>query len=179
MQSKTLSEHFTRLYAQRRPIYAALEPLALDSLWRRPQSGKWSLGETLQHLTKMMRLFRWAVAVALFFERPFARARRSRSYPTHSRDLFTGRALRAPFLIRPSTPVRPLSRVEVVSLLEKETEQLARMLENEEEGVLGHVWMWDPVMGWQNLLQVVDLLAIHESHHFHILRSRWPNLFAP
>ena len=177
MRSDTLREHFSRMEAQRQPVHDALITLPPDTLWDRPSDDRWSMGETLQHVCKMMRLFRRAAAVALLVERPFAYARRRRPYPTRSRDLFSGRAMRAPRLIQPDRPARPSSPAVVWGALHQETQRLSRRLSDEDERVLGHTWLWDPVMGRQNLLQVVDLLAIHEAHHFQIMRTRWPRLF--
>jgi hypothetical protein len=177
MRSEILGRHLATLARQRRPILEAVEPLSPAVLWARPRPESWSIGETLQHLARMMRLFRRFAAAALPLERPLARVLRRRPYATCSRDLFSGRSRSAPRPLRPQAPTEPTPPVVVVGELERETASLARLLVDEDEGVLGHVWLWDPVMGRQNMLQIVDLLGIHEAHHFRILRSRWPGYF--
>lgn len=177
MSSTVVEEHFARLDAQRLPIRRAASGLSADALWAPPEAGRWSIGENLQHLTRMMRLFRRFSSIALLLERPIARMRRNRPFLTHARDMFSGRSLRAPFPIRPQRPATALSSEAVMEALTKETELLENLLLSEDERILGHVWLWDPVMGSVNLVQVVDLLALHEEHHFEILRRRWPAIF--
>ena len=163
--------------AQRQPIQVAAEALSPEAVWARPEAERWSIGENLQHLKKMMGLFRRVSRVALVMERPLARVRHGRPFPIQARNVFSGRARRAPFPIRPRRPATAQTSTALMQDLERETHELMRLLRGEEEAVLGHVWLWDPVMGRQNLIQVVHLLALPEEHHFDILRRRWPEVF--
>ena len=178
MRSETLAEHFARLREQRQFLYREDLGIGPEALWSRPEPDRWSIGETLQHLTKMLRLFRRFSAAALLLGRPLATLREHRPFATRSQDIFAGAALPAPFLVRPRRPTGTPTLDAVLQALERETASLQSGLDREKEAVLGHTWLWDPFMGAQNLLQVVDLLAIHEEHHFRILQTLWAELFS-
>ena len=178
MRSPFLAELLSRLLEQRQFLYRKDLRITSEALWSRPEPGRWSIGETLQHLTKMARLFRRLSAAALVLQRPLARLREHRPYATRSQDIFARAALPAPFLVRPRRPRGTPTLEEVLQALERETALLQNGLECEKEAILGHTWLWDPVMGAQNLLQVVDLLVIHEEHHFRIAKRRWAELFS-
>jgi hypothetical protein len=70
--------------------------------------GKWSLAETVYHITLLARLVRRFSGVYVPVARPFARLRKKRAYQTDIHDIYKeyaqkkGRAMPAPFLLKPS-----------------------------------------------------------------------------
>ncbi|HZG77335.1 MAG TPA: DinB family protein [Paenibacillus sp.] len=148
-------------------------------LWRGTSDGKWSIGEHLLHLYKMMQFFRLWIRAFGVVQRPVAKLLAQRPYAVGTPDLFAraraeGRPLKAPFVIAPTWPrgkPRPTLE-ELERMLESERSALERMASSTDDRILGHTYLWDPVMGMLNAIQVVELLAHHERHHHSFIRDR-------
>lgn len=56
-------------------------------------------------------------------------------------------------------------------LLEGETDRLMVNLNTIRQDVAGQIYYPDPIADYPNLVQCVHLLAIHEQHHFNIMRK--------
>lgn len=60
---------------------------------------------------------------------------------------------------------------ELNKLLIKETSKLKNKVEEIDEDIAGHIIFLDPVARHPNLIQAIQLLAIHEAHHFRIIQN--------
>jgi hypothetical protein len=61
-------------------------------------------------------------------------------------------------------------------LLVKETLKISTMVANIEEDIAGHIVFLDPVANNPNLIQAIQLLAIHEAHHIRIIHDNLESL---
>lgn len=52
-----------------------------------------------------------------------------------------------------------------------ETLALQWLVKNIEEDIAGHIRFPDPIAHYPNLIQAIQLLAIHEQHHFKIMEK--------
>lgn len=78
----------------------------------------------------------------------------------------------APFLLKPPTDLAQKTALqEVQDLLDTETNKLKVQLDNIEENIAGQIYFPDPIAHYPNVIQSVHLLAIHEQHHFKIVRK--------
>ncbi len=173
-QRKHIEEYLSVLEAQRRSVFAQVEGISTERLWRRPPSGKWSAGEHQEHLLKTIRLFRRTFRVLIPFSLPIARSLRSSPYTATVPDVFEGRPTKAPFVIAPRHRKEPKDYLLLSSLkqdLEQERVRLKQLFADLDDEVAGHIKMWGGSLGWINLLQELQTLVFHEEHHFKAIRS--------
>ena len=72
MKSAILQECLDTIDRQRQGVFARAQGISTEDLWQRPGNERWSIGQNLEHLTKAMRLFRWAFALTYPVGLPFA-----------------------------------------------------------------------------------------------------------
>ncbi|WP_164669725.1 DinB family protein [Virgibacillus doumboii] len=152
--------------------------LNFDVAWQRPLPDKWSIDETMYHLVLMVRMFRRFSVVYVPAMLPVALLRKKKPYKTEIHDIYKEynqqkkRPMNAPFLIKPPSNVSDKWRFEdIKDLLELETARLKSNLKNIEEDVAGQIYYPDPIAGYPNLVQCIHLLAIHEQHHFNLVKK--------
>ena len=173
MAKSTFSINLDRIEQLRVPIYEQMAEFSPTTLWQKPQGGGWSFGQNLEHIYKLMRLARWAFAVACVIEKPVVVLRRHRPYTTVISNLFKSGQMTAPPGIRPkdrsSTPI-PFETMR--QTLDGELKAWRSMAASMAEDIAGHVCVWDPVVGLINMHQAVVLLRFHEEHHWGIVAER-------
>ena len=88
--------------------------------------------------------------------------------------------MKAPWILVPSKKVyQSLNVTELEALLAHETDEIKKLVQNIEENIAGHIVFLDPIAHYPNLIQSIQLLAIHEKHHFIIMRNNYNNLGRP
>jgi hypothetical protein len=174
MRSPTLRHHLDTFDRQRRVVFARLEGLSPAELWRRPGGGRWSVGQNLEHLDRMLRFFRRLCGVVVPFQRPVAWLLRRRPFARSIAEDVAGRFNRLPAApgLRPwDRRTAPLPVGQVVRRLDAERDRFAALLAPLEEAVAGHIVLWGPLTGAFNLLQMVQALGLHEAHHFRFVQE--------
>lgn len=68
---------------------------------------------------------------------------------------------------------------ELEKLLTRETDEIKKLVQNIEENIAGHIVFLDPVAHYPNLIQSIQLLAIHERHHFMIMKNNYEMINTP
>lgn len=177
MKSKEMATHFQTLSEQRETFIQEADQLT-DELWQRPLPEKWSTGETLYHLYLMLRLFRRFSSGYIKVMQPIAKVRRNRAYPTQIHNIYEeygktkNRAMEAPFLIKPKrTIIGAYTLQELLRMLQRETTKLREIVRRLDEDIAGNIYYVDPVAHHPNLIQSIHLLAIHEQHHFDLVKK--------
>lgn len=66
-----------------------------------------------------------------------------------------------------------MSAIELEELLSRETDEIKKLVQNIEENIAGHIVFLDPIAHYPNLIQSIQLLAIHEKHHFMIMKNNY------
>jgi hypothetical protein len=168
MRSAHLRESLEEIDRQRAALFMRLDGISTEELWRRPDNGRWSLGQNLEHLCKAIRLFRWMFRAHILCGRPWARLFRQRPFGTEVANRYAvgAKPIKAPPGVRP--PDRTGSTVpfhELRQRLDTEREKLESLLAGIDQDVAGHIKMWDLKKSVINLLQAVRLVAYHEGHH--------------
>ena len=67
---------------------------------------------------------------------------------------------------------------ELEQLLVNETNAIKVCVQNIEENIAGHIVFLDPIANYPNLIQSIQLLAIHEKHHFLIIENSYKMMHA-
>lgn len=181
MKSEQINIHFQKLQQQRDAFYND-SGINFADAWSRPMPDKWSIGETLYHLVLMVRLFRRFSVIYIPLMLPIAHIRKNKPYKTEIHDIYQEfrnkkkRSMNAPFLIKPPAGLEEKWNFsEIKALLERETDKLMTNLNDIEQVTAGQTYYPDPVAAYPNLIQCVHLLAIHEQHHFNIIKRYYTN----
>ncbi|HDR7564637.1 MULTISPECIES: DinB family protein [Bacillus] len=179
MKSENISKHFHTLRVQRNQFLPELHSLSQEQLWHRKEDRKWSIGEHFYHLYLITRMLKVAIKFS-FTLIPYAKLRRNTPFATEIHDIYAeykekhGRGMKAPWILIPSKKVYDSMNVtELEDLLSRETDEIKKLVQNTEENIAGHIVFLDPIAHYPNLIQSIQLLAIHEKHHFMIMKHNY------
>lgn len=182
MQSENISKHFHTLHVQRNQFLPKLYSLSHEQLWYRKEDGKWSIGEHFYHLYLITRMLKVAIKFS-FTLIPYAKLRKNIPFATEIHDIYAeykekhGKGMKAPWILIPSKKVYYSMNVnELEELLSRETDEIKKLVQNIEEDIAGHIVFSDPIAHYPNLIQSIQLLAIHEKHHFSIMKNNYKML---
>ncbi|MDX8047691.1 DinB family protein [Gracilibacillus sp. S3-1-1] len=172
MKSHHMQAHFQKLYVQRDEMEQKL--VAFKGMeWERPLQDKWSWGETYYHLYLMLKNFRRLSKVYIPLTTPVAALRKSKPFTTHSPNIYEAyqakkkKPMKAPFIIMPPKEIaNNVSFDWLIEELNQETNQLEEIVATVPDDIAGHIRFPDPLANNPNLIQSIDLLGIHEKHHF-------------
>ncbi|AIW82937.1 DinB family protein [Bacillus mycoides] len=179
MKSENISKHFHTLHVQRNQFLPELHSLSQEQLWHRKEDGKWSIGEHFYHLYLIARMLKVAIKFS-FTLIPYAKLRKNAPFATDMHDIYAeykekhGKGMKAPWILIPSKKVYYSMNVnELEELLSRETDEIKKLVQNIEEDIAGHIVFLDPIAHYPNLIQSIQLLAIHEKHHFMIMKNNY------
>lgn len=174
---RQIDKQFQTLETERELFYQDMG-ISPNEAWCRPRSEKWSAGETVYHLYLLARLMRMASTIYIPIALPVAYLRRKRPYVSAIHDIYKtyhkekGKPMPAPSILVPPAGLKEkYNFTEVQNFLEVETGRLKRQLANISDDVAGHIRFPDPVADYPNVVQSVQLLGIHEKHHFDIVKA--------
>ncbi|WP_018924443.1 DinB family protein [Salsuginibacillus kocurii] len=177
MKSQSMNKHYRTLIQQREKLFPTLQSLEKVQLWEKPKANKWSIGETMYHLYLMIKTARIAASITIPSTTLVARRRRHKPFAADIHDIYTeykekhGKGMKAPFILNPPKKIHnTMDFTELTQLLNNETSNVVKMVENIDEDIAGHIIFLDPVAKYPNLIQAMQLLAIHEAHHFRIIQ---------
>ncbi|MUK87903.1 DinB family protein [Ornithinibacillus sp. L9] len=168
--------YFEQLECQRNEFYYQIVK-RVENPWKRPLPDKWSVGETIFHLYLMIRLVKRFSVIYLPIVLPYAHLRKERPYKTEIHNIYEEysktkkRPMKAPFVLTPRDKLSTKYDFKNVQhLLNMETNKLKEKLANMEDHVAGQIRYPDPVANYPNIIQSIQLLAIHEQHHFDLTK---------
>ncbi|MFD0771176.1 DinB family protein [Bacillus sp. CGMCC 1.60114] len=181
MQSESIARHFNTLNQQRYCFFQKIQFISNDKLWEQKE-GKWSIGEHIYHLYLILRMVKIATRFS-FVLIPYAKMRRKKAFANQIHDIYAeykekhGRGMKAPFiLVPPKKVLHTMDKEELKRLLLNETDKLRELVINIEEDIAGHIVFLDPMANYPNLIQAIQLLAIHEGHHYKIIERSYINI---
>ncbi|HDX9653574.1 MULTISPECIES: DinB family protein [Bacillus] len=185
MKSENISKHFHTLHVQRNEFLPQLHSLSQEELWYRTEDKKWSTGEHFYHLYLIAKMLKVAIKFS-FTLIPYAKLRRNAPFATDIHDIYAeykekhGKGMRAPWILIPSKKVyHSMNITELEQLLTRETDEIKKLVQNIEENIAGHIVFLDPIAHYPNLIQSIQLLAIHEKHHFMIMKHNYEMIDTP
>ncbi|GAF12422.1 transmembrane protein [Bacillus sp. JCM 19046] len=177
MKRNQLEAHLTKLLTQRTVMLEVMIPYAGEE-WTRPNEEKWSFGETYLHLYLLLKWFRRLNQVYLPIASKLAYPFKNQPYEKKSANVYelyqqkNQKAMKAPFFLMPPKITKDQPQFhDLVKLLDEETDKLTTLIFHLEDDLAGHIRYPDPLAGNPNLLQAIDLLGIHEQHHFRLCKQ--------
>ncbi|WP_058307084.1 DinB family protein [Gracilibacillus massiliensis] len=172
-----MKKHFNRIYEQRETFLDVLKPFK-DREWEPPIEGKWSFGETYYHLYLMVKRFRQLNKIYVPIYKPIATIRRRASYKTDIHDIYAEytqnnkQPMKAPSVLLPPKGIQDkIMFEEIIINLETETHILEEGLANIPDDIAGQIRYPDPIAYYPNLIQSINLIGIHEKHHFNLCKN--------
>ncbi len=169
MRQRIIPEYLELINKQRKSLFSQLEGTKMDKLWQRPETNTWSIGEHVDHTRVLLRSLRRIFTFLWPLLRPYAWLRRKKPYKTNIDDVYQ----RADFpnnagWIWPPTfnAKRPVSVDTLHMYSLKEHEAVCKFYAHKDENILGNFYLYDPAIGWVNLIQSLRVGAYHDSRHF-------------
>lgn len=153
---------------QRSELFADLDGISEELLWQRPSEEEWSIGENLDHLrvinSSTLTLFK--ITWGLLF--PLAKLRYDRPYETDIDNVYKrpGFPLNTGWIWSPKyKPGRPTTLDVLKNNLAEVHLEVREFYTGKDEDYLGHVSLYDPVMGWLNLIRALRVGLYHDELH--------------
>ena len=174
MQNNDLSDYLALLDSQREAIFTDIKGVDTDLLWLRPAEKEWSMGENIEHGRVLLRSFRRLLKIIWPIFSPYAKLKRRRHYEVTIDDVYE----------RPGFPLNvgwiwpskynadnPVSLGSLNELYVKEHLAIRKFYENKQADLLGNLNIYDPAIGYINLIQALRVGAYHDEHHFRQVRK--------
>ena len=169
-----IAQYLDLLDAQREAVFADITAVDRATLWRRPQPEAWSMGEHIDHAAVLLRSFRRLLTAVWPLALPYAHLRRQRPYPTDIDDVYE----------RPNFPLsvgwmwppeynaeRPAPLGALYDKTVREHQAVRAFFADKAEDLAGNVYLYDPAVGWLNLIQALRVGVHHDEHHFRQVRQ--------
>lgn len=177
MSREQIERRFEALDALHRGYAEEFGDLTLEQLWTPPAEGKWSIGQSLQHLIQLLRISKYVLAYLrpLFWAASLVKLRRS--YPTEFEDIYA--TMKKPYpapvvfdsaKMGASIPGQDATIPELVDLLRSEARQLRAQTAWMSDADAGNCYTFHPVAGIINFHQTLGFLEVHERHHLAIMQ---------
>lgn len=169
----SVSKFLAQMDAQRETIFAELRAVNGLELWRRPAAGQWCIGENLAHATAVLQSFRRLIQASYTVLAPVGYLGRRRPYQAEIDDVYArpGFPLKSGWLWPPRfTPEHPAPLAALYELAVAEHGRVRRFYTARDEKILGNTPLYDPAIGWLNLIQALRVGVYHDAHHFATIR---------
>lgn len=173
VRSDVVAQYLALLDAQRETLFAELAAADGSRLWQRPGAEEWCIGENLAHATAVLQSFRRMLQAAYAVLAPRGYVRRRRPYQADIDDVYARPTfpLNAGGLWPPKyTPERPTTLAVLHEMTAAEHDRVRKFYTGKDAGVLGNTPLYDPAIGWLNLIQALRVGVHHDAHHFATIR---------
>ena len=160
--------YLDKLDQQREQLFASLEGLSEDQLWQSPGEKEWSLGECLDHIRVFIsrNLTLYKITWILLFS--LAKIRYDKPYDVDIDNVYkrSGFPLSTGWMWSPKyTPEKPTSLDVLKVNLTNSHKEMRKFYADKDLDYLGHVSMYDPAVGWLNLIQALRVGLYHDELH--------------
>ncbi len=169
VNQQVIPHYLDLLDAQREAAYAALEGLSPNQIWQRPAPGEWSIGEILNHNVLLFRSVSPLVACAWRCFRWTAGLWPARGYRTDRADPYRKDSfiMRFGFFWNPKyTPDNPVPLAVLKEEQDTIHQQVRAFYTGKPEPVLGRVYLFDPLLGFVNLIVSLRIGLYHDQLHY-------------
>jgi len=168
-KTRTVDAYLAQLDAQREAMVIALDGLTAEQLWQRPAPGEWSIAEILNHTDILIRStsplvrfawrwFRWTYhllknqPIRKEMEDPY----RKPSFP----HWFS-------FPWKPKfSPQNPAPLAMLLDQIRITHQEVRDFYQGKDQQVLGHVYLFDPLFGFFNLILALRIGLYHDQLHY-------------
>ncbi|MBW6464413.1 MAG: DinB family protein [Firmicutes bacterium] len=179
MQKKIITDYLDLLDSQREAIFGEIKGVETSILWQRPAEKEWSIGENLDHGRVLLRSFRRLLKIFWSIFVPYARLKRCRHYEVYIDDVYerSGFPLNVGWIWPPKyNAENPVSLDSLNELYINEHLVIRKFYKNKQEELLGNLNIYDPAIGWINLIQALRVGIYHDEHHFRQVRKLYTEL---
>lgn len=166
--SPIIPTYLDLLDSQREAALTAVATLTPAQLWQRPAPQEWSIGEILNHnhrlIASIMPLVKWSWR----WLHKRGERRRHRPYATTTTDPYDEKfPMWVGFLWKPRyTPQNPVSFEQLATELRDLHQQVREFYTGKAEDVLGNVFLYDPLLGWLNMIGALRVGIYHDQLHY-------------
>jgi hypothetical protein len=166
--NQVIPTYLDLLDSQRETALAAVAGLTPAQLWQRPAPNEWSIGEILNHnhrlITSTMPLVKWSWR----WLHKRGERRRHVPYQTTTVDPYDAQfPMWLGFLWKPRyTPRNPVPLAQLATELRDLHQQVRDFYTGKDEDVLGNVFLYDPLLGWLNLITTLRVGVYHDQLHY-------------
>lgn len=173
--ASAINQYLDLMDAQREEIIARLAGITQEALWRRPEPGEWSMGESLDHTRVLNNSFVALFKVCWVLLWPIARLRRNKPYPVEIDNVYQrpGFPMGVGWIWTPRhKATRPLPLSRLAELLAETHGRIRRFYAGQDPRLLGHLPLYDPVIGTLNLIQALRVGVYHDDLHYDVVRRQ-------
>lgn len=166
---RIISQYLDLLDEQRETAFQSLEGLTEAQIWQRPEPGEWCIGEILNHNRLLFDSFFPMVRFVWRFFSWTVKLWRNRDYRTNVEDPYRKKSfpMWVGFLWTPKyTPERPVPLVVLQEELRSEHQRVRQFYEGKPEDLLGNVILFDPLIGFVNLITALQIGIYHDQLHY-------------
>jgi len=169
-----VAEYLELMDREREACFASLEGISREQLWWRPAAREWSIGQTLDHLRVFTASMVWPMRFTWAVELPWAKLRRNRPYQVEIENHYArpNFPMGTGWIWAPRhTPDKPLALSALKDRLSDIHRRTSEFYASREPDLLGHVALYDPAMGWMNLIQALRLGIYHDELHYAVIEG--------
>jgi hypothetical protein len=167
--TNVVHEYLDLMDAQRNAVFSAIEGLHEDQIWQRPAEGEWSIGEIFDHSRALNASFLPVLRLFWFFGRSLAKAARHKPYSVQIDDVYhrPGFPMNVGWIWPPKfTPQKPAPLEKIERSLARVHAQYRAFYVGKDPDLLGHIHVFDPVIGKMNLIVVLRVGIYHDQLHY-------------
>lgn len=154
---------------QREQAFQALKHLDEAKIWQRPISNDWCIGEILDHTRAINSSFLPLIRATWFFGKSLAGLNRHKPYAVEIDDVYhrPNFPMNVGWMWPPKyTPRHPAPQKILCQSLLEVHQKYRQFYEGKDPDLLGHISVFDPVIGRVNLIQVLRVAIYHDQLHF-------------
>lgn len=167
-QGNMVDSYLDMMDQQREQLFAELEEINTEDIWRPPAEKEWSIGENLDHLRVINSSTLTMFKITWLFLLPLAKVLYDRPYDVDIDNVYKrpGFPLNTGWIWSPKyTPRKPTSAEVLKENLVKTHAEVRKFFTGKDPDYLGHVSLYDPVMGWLNLVRALRVGLYHDALH--------------
>lgn len=164
-----LRDYILLMHEQRESLFTQLEGMPEALFWQRPAPGEWSIGEILDHLRLLYRTTMPLFRFSWWLMRPWAWLRRGRPFRVTLGDVYRKPDFphQVGWLWSPRhTPERPIPRQAAQNNLRRTHDAVEAFYRGKSPALLGQVGLYDPIIGWMNLISGLRVALYHDQLHY-------------
>jgi hypothetical protein len=167
--SETINQYLDLMDAQREAVIKELDGLTEAQLWQRPAPGEWSIGEILNHTVLLIRSMFPFVRLAWRWFRWTSTLFKNRPYRTQIEDPYRKQNFPHWFSFpwKPKyTPENPVPLSQLLDEMRQVHDDVRAFYQGKHEAMLGHVYLFDPLFGFINLILILQIGLYHDQLHY-------------
>ena len=154
---------------QREKAFRSLDGLDESRIWQRPITKDWCIGEILDHTRALNSSFLPLLGAAWFFGRPVAHFRRNKPYTTEIDDVYRrpNFPMNVGWIWPPKyTPKKPVPSALIRKKIQEVHQKYRLFYTAKDPNLLGHIHLYDPLLGRLNLILVLRVCLYHDQLHY-------------